>query len=198
MDELSTGAAARPLEALSREGTLGTLSDAQLLERFLASGATAGAAFDVLMARHGPMVPGICRRILRDRHAADDSFQATFLVLVQRTAAIRRRESLGPWLHGVARRAALRARAAATVRPEREARAAIDPVTTVAELEPIADDLGPALHDEIVRLPDSTRPCGSPAGSTRKHLSLGSSTRFVPCAISASLRRRPGTTMPPA
>jgi RNA polymerase sigma-70 factor (ECF subfamily) len=155
MAELSTDAMARPLEVLFREGTLGGLSDAQLLERFLASGAAAGAAFDVLVARHGPMVLEVCRRILRDVHAADDSFQATFLVLVRRAGAIRRRESLGPWLHGVARRVALRARADALVRQEREARAAIDPETALAE--PDADDLGPALHDEIGHLPEKYR-----------------------------------------
>jgi RNA polymerase sigma factor (sigma-70 family) len=155
MTELSTDALAGPLQVLFREGTLGGLSDAQLLERFLASGAAAGAAFDALMARHGPMVLGVCRRILRDPHAADDTFQATFLMLVRRAGAIRRRESLGPWLHGVARRVALRAKADATVRREREARAAIDPATAVAETE--ADDLGPALHAEIDRLPEKYR-----------------------------------------
>ncbi len=155
MAELSAGATARPLEVLFREGALGGLSDAQLLERFLGTGAAAGAAFDVLVARHGPMVLDVCRRILRDAHAADDSFQATFLVLVRQAGAIRRRESLGPWLHGVARRVSLRARAAAAVRREREARAAIDPDAAVTE--PVADDLGPVLHDEIGRLPEKYR-----------------------------------------
>ncbi len=129
MAELSTDTMARPLDALFREGALGGLSDAELLERFPAC----GAAFDVLMARHGTMVLAVCRRILRDEHAADDAFQVTFLVLVRRARAIRRRESLGPWLHGVARRVALRARAAAAMRQEREARAAIDPAAAVTE-----------------------------------------------------------------
>ncbi|MFI5459996.1 MAG: hypothetical protein ACHRXM_31640 [Isosphaerales bacterium] len=75
MAELSTGAAARPLDVLLREGTLGGLSDAQLLERFLASGVSAEAAFDVLMARHGPMVLGVCRRILQGRTIAEASRQ---------------------------------------------------------------------------------------------------------------------------
>ena len=157
MAELSTHAADSQLDALFNEGALGCLSDSQLLERFLASGAGAGAEFDVLMARHGPMVLGVCRQILRDSHAADDSFQATFLVLVRRAQAIRRRGSLGPWLHGVARCVALRARAADSVRREREARAAIDPATAVADPEPYADDLGQALHAEIDRLPEKYR-----------------------------------------
>src|SRR4051812_38131179 len=96
-------ASAGRLDVLFNEGTLGSLSDTQLLERFV-SGVAGGAEFEVLMDRHGPMVLGVCRRILRDSHAADDSFQATFLLLVRRAGGIRRRESLGPWLHGVARR----------------------------------------------------------------------------------------------
>ncbi len=151
MAALSTDTMARPLDALFRDGALGGLSDAELLERFPAS----GAAFDVLMARHGTMVLAVCRRILRDGHAADDAFQVTFLVLAQRAQAIRRRESLGPWLHGVARRVALRARAAAAMRQEREARAAIDPAAAVTE--PGDDDVGPALHAEIDRLPEKYR-----------------------------------------
>ena len=151
MAEFSTDTMARPLDALFREGALGNLSDAELLERLPAS----GAAFDVLMARHGTMVLAVCRRILRDGHAADDAFQVTFLVLARRARAIRRRESLGPWLHGVARRVALRARAAAAMRQEREARAAIDPAAAVTEAGD--DELGPALHAEIDRLPEKYR-----------------------------------------
>ena len=157
MAELSTRAADSQLNALFNEGALGCLSDAELLERFLASRTGAGAEFDVLMARHGPMVLAVCRRILRDVNAADDSFQATFLVLVRKAQAIRRRGSLGPWLHGVARRVALRARAADSVRREREARAAIDPATAVVDPEPYTDDLAQALHAEIDRLPEKYR-----------------------------------------
>jgi RNA polymerase sigma factor (sigma-70 family) len=144
-----------PLDVLFREGALGGLSDGQLLERFVGSGPAAGHAFDVLMARHGPMVLGVCRRILRDSHAADDSFQVTFLVLARRAAAIRQRDSLGPWLHGVARRVSLRARVAAVVRREREARAAIDP--GAAEPGPSEHDIGPVLYAEIDRLPEKYR-----------------------------------------
>src|SRR5262249_3867435 len=118
-------------------------------------GASAGTAFDLLMARHGPMVLGVCRRILRDSHAADDAFQATFLVLVRRARAVRRRGAVGPWLPGGARAAGLRAGAAPKGRRPREACAAIAPATVVAE--PDADDLGPALHAEIVRLPEKYR-----------------------------------------
>jgi RNA polymerase sigma factor (sigma-70 family) len=155
MAEHSTEAAAGPLGLVFREGTLGGLTDGQLVERFLASGPAAGAAFDVLLARHGPMVLGICRRILRDGHAADDAFQTTFLVLVRRAHVIRQRESIGPWLHGVARRVALRARTAAMLRKEREARVAIDPARTAAEIGD--DDFGAVLHAEIDCLPEKYR-----------------------------------------
>jgi RNA polymerase sigma factor (sigma-70 family) len=157
MPELSTEPLVRWFDILFQEGTLGGLSDGQLIERFLEPEMAGDAAFGVLLGRHGPMVFGVCRRILGDDHAADDAFQATFLVLVRRAGVIRRRESLGPWLHGVARRVALRARATARQRQEREARAAIDPATAVAD-RPIDDsDLGAALHVEIDRLPEKYR-----------------------------------------
>src|SRR5271165_3009843 len=83
-------------------------SDEQLLADFLARGGD--EAFSALIGRHGPMVLNVCRRILHDAHAAEDVFQATFLVLADRASAIRRRASLGGFLHGVAYRLAVRAR----------------------------------------------------------------------------------------
>ena len=157
MPELSAEPLVCWFDTLFQEGTLGGLSDGQLIERFLEPEMAGDAAFGVLLGRHGPRVLGVCRRILGDDHAADDAFQATFLVLVRRAGVIRRRESLGPWLHGVARRVALRARATARQRQEREARAAIDPATAVAD-RPIDDsDLAAALHVEIDRLPEKYR-----------------------------------------
>ena len=88
-------------------------TDRALLQRFVAH--REEAAFGELVRRHGPMVLGVCRRILGDAHAAEDAFQATFLVLVRRARAVPWRESLGGWLHGTARRVALRARRAAGV-----------------------------------------------------------------------------------
>jgi RNA polymerase sigma factor (sigma-70 family) len=86
-------------------------SDADLVRVFVdAHGEAAEAAFEALVARHGPMVLGVCRRMLRDDHAAEDAFQAVFLVLARRAGSVRVDDSLGRWLHGVTRRVAARAR----------------------------------------------------------------------------------------
>src|SRR5437667_2295672 len=98
------------------------LTDGELLDAF--ANRQDGAAFEALVRRHGPMVLGVCRRVLRDAHAAEDAFQATFLVLVRRAAGLAGHGSLGAWLYGVARRIALRVNAQATVRRTWERRSA--------------------------------------------------------------------------
>jgi DNA-directed RNA polymerase specialized sigma24 family protein len=85
--------------------------DADLLERFVTG--RDEAAFELLVWRHGRMVLGVCRRVLRDEQEAEDAFQASFLTLARRAAAIRRRASVGAWLYRVAHRVALDARARA-------------------------------------------------------------------------------------
>jgi RNA polymerase sigma-70 factor (ECF subfamily) len=82
----------------------GSLTDGQLLECFVAR--REEAAFAALVRRHGPMVLGVCRRILDHSHDADDAFQATFLVLVRKAASVTPRELVGNWLYGVAYRTA--------------------------------------------------------------------------------------------
>src|SRR6185437_15806231 len=118
MAHVRSGGVLRDLGTLFGPGTASGLSDAQLLERFAARRAEAGAAADAaeaafaaLLARHGPMVLGVCRRALADRGEAEDAFQATFLVLVRRAGSVRAGDSLGRWLYGVARRVAVKARA---------------------------------------------------------------------------------------
>src|ERR1700752_544792 len=85
---------------LSPVGTLGGLTDAELLERYLArDGDDAEDAFAALVARHGPTVLGVCRRMLPAAHDAEDALQAKFLVLARRAASIGHRERLANWLY---------------------------------------------------------------------------------------------------
>src|SRR5260370_16962931 len=90
-------------------------ADAQLLERFTTF--RDEAAFAVLMRRHGPMVLGVCRRVLAGGHGADDAFQATFLILVRKAGSLRQPELLGNWLYGGAYPPAHPARAPSAPRP---------------------------------------------------------------------------------
>src|SRR5262245_2829605 len=95
-------------------------ADADLLRAFAGGGPDAAPAFEALLRRHGPMVWRACNAFLRDPHAAEDAFQATFLVLVRRAASLALRDPVGPWLFGVARKICSRARAAAAARLRNE------------------------------------------------------------------------------
>ena len=126
-------------------------TDAQLLGRF--AGQRDEAAFAELLRRHGPMVYGLCRRLLGNEQDAEDAFQATFLVLARKASAIARRELLGNWLYGVAYRTALRARAQAARRQAREKEMA----RPEAVPEETPDELLALLDQEVNRLPDRYR-----------------------------------------
>ena len=106
-----TGAVLKELDRAFNQGTISGLTEGHLLERFVTG--RDEAAFGALVARYGPMVLGVCRRLLRDESDVEDAFQATFLVLVRRAGAIRRGDLVGHWLYGVAHRVAVRARALA-------------------------------------------------------------------------------------
>src|SRR5580704_13045218 len=94
------------------------LTDGQLLGRFIEQRDEAAVA--ALVRRHGPMIWGVCRRILRTHHDADDAFQATFFVLVRKAGSVRKREMVGNWLYGVAHQTAHKARAMAAKQGARE------------------------------------------------------------------------------
>src|SRR4051812_39257490 len=103
------GIVLRQIGRLFGAGTVSGLGEGQLLERSLTG--RDEAAFSALVARHGPMVLAVCRRLLDDPHDAEDAFQATFLILVRKGRSLRQPDRLGPWLYGVAHRVARRARA---------------------------------------------------------------------------------------
>ena len=97
------------LKTLFRVGTLSGLGEGELLERFLANHDE--TAFEEILARHGPMVLGVCRRWLDDPDDGEDAFQAVFLILVQKAAKLGSRNSLSSWLYSVSLKVAKRARA---------------------------------------------------------------------------------------
>jgi RNA polymerase sigma factor (sigma-70 family) len=135
-----------------REGA--GLSDGQLLKDYLSQ--QDEVALAVLVRRHGPMVWGVCRRVLSDFHDAEDAFQATFLVLVRRAASIASPDLLANWLYGVAHQTAMKARATAAKRKDRERQVTDMPEPAFVEGERW-DDLQPLLDRELSRLPSIYR-----------------------------------------
>jgi RNA polymerase sigma factor (sigma-70 family) len=142
------------LGRLFRGETVSGLSEWQLLERYLER--RDEAAFEALVSRHGPMVLGVCRRMLRGAADVDDAFQATFLVLVSRARQLGPRDAIGPWLHGVAVRVALRARSQLARRHRQEPVALEFPAAS-----PVGEwtdpDLGEVLDQELNQLPSKYR-----------------------------------------
>ncbi len=133
----------------------GAVSDAELLARF--AGGRDEAAFELLLWRHGGMVHNVCRAVLRDADAAQDAFQATFLVLVRKAGSISRREAVGGWLYRVAYRAALKARrrsaaAAARLAPEADLAALPAPAAGGADAAALRE-VQRLLCEEVQRLP---------------------------------------------
>jgi RNA polymerase sigma factor (sigma-70 family) len=129
-------------------------SDGHLLDCFVAR--RDETAFEALVRRHGPMVLGVCRRVLHDTHDTEDAFQAAFLVLARKAASIQPRDLVGNWLYGVAYRTALEARGILARRraKERQVRAMPEP----AAHQPEADgDVRTVLDEELSRLPDKYR-----------------------------------------
>jgi RNA polymerase sigma factor (sigma-70 family) len=138
--------------ALRQDG--GGLTDGQLLAQFIERREQAAVA--ALVRRHGPMVWGVCRRILRSHHDAEDAFQATFLVLVRKAVSIRQRETMANWLYGVAHQTAVKARAMLAKRRTRETQGTTMPEPQAPD-QVARNDLQPLLDQELSRLPDKYR-----------------------------------------
>jgi RNA polymerase sigma factor (sigma-70 family) len=146
----------RSIQTLFSEGSVGGMTDGQLLEQFLSRrDEGAEAAFAALVGLHGPMVWDLCRSILSDPHAAEDAFQTTFLILVRKAGSIRRRDAVGPWLHGVARRVAVRAKAVTARRRLREGQ--VTEMRSSPTLDPARLEQIEALHEEVDRLIEKYR-----------------------------------------
>ena len=134
---------------LPRDG--GPDADDRLLDRFVRGGDQ--AAFEALVRRHGPMVMGVCRRIVQHAQDAEDAFQATFLILARKAGSLARRDLLSGWLYGVAYRVARRARTMAARRQMRE-RPYVD-LAGKDGANGVWSDLEPLLDQELQRLPKS-------------------------------------------
>jgi RNA polymerase sigma factor (sigma-70 family) len=135
-------------------GQPGGLSDAQLLDRWLVQ--RDQAAFEVLLWRHGPMILSVCRRVLNQDADVEDAFQAAFLLLVRKAAAIRRRESLAAWLYQTAYRVALRARQRSAKQSSRET-TGVEWLGADPSAAMVWREVRPILDDEINRLPEKYR-----------------------------------------
>jgi RNA polymerase sigma factor (sigma-70 family) len=154
---MATSQMNKVIQHLRQTGLAGVqsgLTDGQLLERYLSR--RDQAALGALVQRHGSMVWGVCRRLLRHYQDAEDAFQATFLVLVRKATVIVPREMVGNWLYGVAQQTALKARATSAKRSAREKQVAAMPETETSEPD-FESDLPARLDQELSRLPDKYR-----------------------------------------
>lgn len=129
-------------------------TDGQLLASFIDQ--KDEAAFEALVRRHGPMVFGVCRRVTRNHHDAEEAFQATFLVLARKASSVKPREKVANWLHGVALRTAMKARAMTAKRRGREKQVTETPEPEAAQQDQ-GRDLRPLLDQELNGLPENYR-----------------------------------------
>jgi polysaccharide biosynthesis/export protein len=129
-------------------GAVGTMSDSQLLDRFVSGrDEAAEAAFEELVIRHGPMVLRVCRAVLDDAHDVEDAVQAVFVFLANRAGSVRRRASIASWLFGVARRVANRGKRIAA---RRQALIRLNAQRTSESYLPAENDHDwEILHEEI-------------------------------------------------
>jgi RNA polymerase sigma factor (sigma-70 family) len=154
MARQSYGIVQEQIERLLQRGSLAGFSESQLLERYVTQ--RDELAFEALVARHGPMVLGVCRRVLHNGQAAEDAFQATFLVLLRKGPSLDRGKPLANWLYTVAYRLALRIRAVEARRLRGEAQAARSRPGAESQAT-TPGDLVVALEEELHRLPERHR-----------------------------------------
>ena len=148
----------RDLATLFGGGSVAGSTDGELLDRFLTSrDERAELAFEALVLRHGPMVWGVCRRILTDPTDAEDAFQVTFLVLVRKARSVRVDDSLGRWLYGVSRKVATRTRTDRDRRRRRESGGNLSDRPGPALPNPHASETLAVLDAEVARLPEPFR-----------------------------------------
>ncbi len=148
------GDALRQIDLLFGEGTVGGVSDAQLLERYVAH--RDELAFEALLRRHGPMVLAVCRSVVNDPNDADDAFQATFLLFARKAKSLWVDGSLGGWLHRVAWRIASHMKDQVARRRDQERKAA-ERACPPCRSRPPWDDTSMVIHQEIARLPERYR-----------------------------------------
>jgi RNA polymerase sigma factor (sigma-70 family) len=130
-------------------------ADSQLLKRFVDDDDP--AAFAALVQRHGPLVFGVCQRVLHNTHDAEDAFQATFLLLARKCNSILKKDSIGSWLHGVAFKVATRAKTDRARRKEREGKVHPPGAAPDSLQDVVWRDLRVMLDDEVQRLPSRCR-----------------------------------------
>jgi RNA polymerase sigma factor (sigma-70 family) len=149
---MTTGPAiTAPPGGIANQSDLKLLCDGELLSLFFQE--KVDAAFSTLVERHGPLVFGVCRRVLNDANDAEDAFQATFLVLVRKGATLRDPERLASWLYGVAYRTARKVKCKAALRTKSERQAGEMPSKSdVSEMT--YDELQTVLDEEISKLPE--------------------------------------------
>jgi RNA polymerase sigma factor (sigma-70 family) len=153
---MATAKLSRFLRSLTRgmaAEALASRSDRQLVERFLAT--RDEAAFEALLRRHGPMVYRVCWRALQRSQDTEDAFQATFLLLAQKLRTVRNRDSLASWLHGVAHRVALKAKAQASTRRRHDRLGAVSEAVPPDKLT--WRELRTVLDAELACLPERLR-----------------------------------------
>ena len=191
---MSQALLASAVSSLRRAATATALEpgDRQLLQDFLSQGDQ--TAFALLVRRYGPLVQGLCRRVLLHEQDAEDAFQATFLVLARKAATIHKGEALASWLHGVSYRIAMRAKRDAGRRRKHEQKIRTRPASAAAEDEVSWREVQAALDEEVERLPAACRAAfvlcclqGLSQADAARHLGVKEGT--VSCQLTGARKR---------